>query len=430
MRNYVSLVASWLWRHPRRALVWGAVLGLLAWGARAGACYAWATVHYRAAQDALARREPEEALKHLRFCMQVWGSRADVHFLAARAARRAGDFDEAQAQLRECQRLQGGGTKATALESALLQAQAGNVREVEGDLQTLVERNHPDSVLILEALAQGYVSSYQLGLARRCLDELLQRDPDHDRALMLRGWILQGMGDRHGAIESYRRVVELKPTNDQARLNWAEGLRSVQRVAEARKQFEYLRQRQPHHPRVVLGLARCLRDQGEGDEARRLLDSALEEGIETDELLTERGQLAKDDGDLPGAERWLRRAVKLAPNGYEARYQLLLCLEAQGKKEEAAKEREALKGMKVVSDRMSMLIQKVTSAADNPEPRYELGVLWFGIGEDSEGVRWLASALQVAPSYAPAHRALAEYYERQGRKELAERHRRQAEEAP
>ena len=53
-------------------------------------------------------------------------------------------------------------------------------------------------------------------------------------------------------------------------------------------------------------------------------------------------------------------------------------------------------------------------------------ILFFRFGEDKEGERWLFLALQADPTYRPAHEALAAYYQRTGRPELAENHRRLA----
>ncbi|HEV2949125.1 MAG TPA: hypothetical protein VGX70_17250 [Gemmataceae bacterium] len=45
-------------------------------------------------------------------------------------------------------------------------------------------------------------------------------------------------------------------------------------------------------------------------------------------------------------------------------------------------------------------------------------------GLESEGLRWLESALVEDPRHAPTHRALTDFYARAGDKEKAELHRR------
>jgi Tfp pilus assembly protein PilF len=51
-------------------------------------------------------------------------------------------------------------------------------------------------------------------------------------------------------------------------------------------------------------------------------------------------------------------------------------------------------------------------------------------GQDKEGLRWLASALQEDPAHRPTCQALADYYSRQGDAEAAERFRRLAQQPP
>jgi len=53
-------------------------------------------------------------------------------------------------------------------------------------------------------------------------------------------------------------------------------------------------------------------------------------------------------------------------------------------------------------------------------------MIYMGNRMESEAVRMLLGALQYDPDYQPAHAALADYYERTGNADAAERHRRRA----
>ena len=55
----------------------------------------------------------------------------------------------------------------------------------------------------------------------------------------------------------------------------------------------------------------------------------------------------------------------------------------------------------------------------DPAPRCETGTLLLRNGREQEGVRWLISALRNDPLYRPAHKALADHYERLGKRDLA-----------
>ena len=76
--------------------------------------------------------------------------------------------------------------------------------------------------------------------------------------------------------------------------------------------------------------------------------------------------------------------------------------------------------------RITNLKVKAADYPHDPEPRREIGVLYLGLGEDDQGLRWLSSALEEDPRHGPTHAALADYFERVGKKDEAASHRRLA----
>jgi Tfp pilus assembly protein PilF len=57
--------------------------------------------------------------------------------------------------------------------------------------------------------------------------------------------------------------------------------------------------------------------------------------------------------------------------------------------------------------------------------RVRLAEELINAGQSEQGIRILERLLDQNPSYAAAHRVLADYYEKQGQSERAARHRRQ-----
>ena len=98
---------------------------------------------------------------------------ADALLLAARAARRARAYDEAQRALEKYQQVRGL-DDAGSLEELLLSAER-DVEQVVDACRQYVERGHPDTPLILEALTRGYLRQYRLGEARFCFADGLLR---------------------------------------------------------------------------------------------------------------------------------------------------------------------------------------------------------------------------------------------------------------
>ena len=70
------------------------------------------------------------------------------------------------------------------------------------------------------------------------------------------------------------------------------------------------------------------------------------------------------------------------------------------------------------------------SQPDNLELKVRLAETLLRDGHSEDGVRILKAALDQSPNYAPAHLALAAYYEKQGESQLAEHHRRLAGKSP
>src|SRR5439155_3655688 len=139
-------------------------------------------------------------------------------------------------------------------ERLLLQAQSGDIGEVEDVLWGYVKKGTPEAPLILEAMARGYQRMFRMGVALRCLEMLLEREPDNVEALVMRGWIREGGGEPEDASKDFRRALELNPARDDARLNLARIL-IRDNCEEARTLFEQMVARQPDNPDVLRGLA-------------------------------------------------------------------------------------------------------------------------------------------------------------------------------
>src|SRR5262249_57769054 len=88
---------------------------------------------------------------------RVWPDNPDVLLLNARAARRAGAYGEAERYLEKYRQARGL-DDAGSFEELLLSAERG-VDQAAPLCRRLVEQDHHESALILEALTRGYLSS-------------------------------------------------------------------------------------------------------------------------------------------------------------------------------------------------------------------------------------------------------------------------------
>jgi predicted Zn-dependent protease len=272
-------------------------------------------------------------------------------------------------------------------------------------------------------LAVEYVRTYQLTNALLCLRRWLEREPDRLEAWALRANVSQKLQKIEEALASYRRILELDPDNDDARLQMAGHLAQRNQVKEALRHFEHLHRKLGDTPAVLKGLACCRRLQNQPDEARRLLDAVLAQQPRDWRALAERGRLALQFESAAEAEPWLRRAAAAAPNETDVYYSLAQCLEQLGQHREAEEVVARLKRVETDLARMADLCRQIARTPHDPALRCEAGIVMMRNGQEMEGLRWLASALEEDPDHPATHQALADYYERIGDAQRAAEHR-------
>lgn len=417
-------------RFLRRRSFWLVVAGLVIVGGAVGGRFAWRTWQFQsrwaAAEEATGRGAYGAALEDYRVCAALRPSDVDVHLAAERAARRSGEFAAAETYLDECRSL-APESRVVSLERLLLAAQRGDLDEQgQGLLLSLIQQDDPSTPLILEALTDLFRWDFQIPRALECANLWVARQPENSRPLVVRAWIWKRMRAFEKARDDYRRALELRPDDDTARQLLAElmldkGMGTPEEVAQS---LEDLHGRRPTDSAVSLDLARCRRQQGKTDGARQLLDELLQRSPEHAAALLERGKLEFDANEPAEAERWLERARQAAPHNRDVHYTLALCYRQLGKEDGAKAAMAEVQRIDADLKRLDRLIREVALGSQtDPNPRYEVAVLLLRNDRDEEALRWFDRALRVDPAHRPTHEALAAYYDRIGRKDLADEHR-------
>lgn len=411
-------------RRSVRALSVLLLLGVIALAAIPIARSLQTAYHFRRAEQALAAEELDEAGVHLARCLELEPDSGRFHLRAAQAARRSGLYDFAAEHLEACERL-GNSSEDLLHEWAMLRFQRGEIASYpEQLLLAALQRNHPDSVLILEALARGYRSVYALDHALRALDQWLERRPDSVQARLLRGWVYERLDRPEDAAKDYRAILAGRPDHAEAMLRLGQVLLQGGHAAEALPWFERLPQDAEHRHAAGLGRARCLIATDRADEARPILEGLAAEPPSDPAVLYEQGKLALTQARTEDAQRCLAQAATLAPHDYPTQYQFFLCLRRIGKEEEARRQEQIVNALTADLNKMQDLTQLLRRRPNDPDLRSQIAQIFLRRGEEREGVRWLNDVLRLHPDYAPAHRILADYYQGKGDAQHAAEHRR------
>jgi tetratricopeptide (TPR) repeat protein len=400
-----------------------ALLALIVLTTSASGVFLWSQHHLRAARRAVELGHNAAAMRHLMACSRVFSDDPEVLLLGARVARRGGAWTEAESLLDRYWRKRGD-DDALVLERLLLRATRGEVDSAGPILQRMIDRDDPEAPLAREALVAGLLYRFHLALAQKQIDSWLKHDPDSTLALLARGKLLERGQHNTDASDTYRRLLELDPEHDEARLRLTTLLVQLSQSEEALPHLEYLRRRLPDNPHVLVQLARALELQGRGDEARTVLDECLAANPDHAAALAERGRLARLDHETERAEEYLSRAVQLDPGDASARHQLFLTLTSNGKKAEAAEQEEAVRRIEADVARIKELLTgRLQEVPNDPAALHEVAIISLRAGLTREALRWLLNTLQVDPNHRPTHRALATFYRETGNPILAAHHR-------
>ncbi len=414
-------------RFARRPRVLIGLLILLIAGALGGP-HLWAYVHYKRAQRALDRYEFVSARDHLRQSLRVWDERPRVWLLAGQAARRADDFEDADRCYTRVQELLGGSTNENLeLEWALLRAQRGDPDPVLPYLRSLVEADHPATLVILEAAARGYMRSYRFHDTAYLLRLWLDRRPDDVFALYHMGVTREHIGPRAEAVAAYQRVLELKPDHDEARLRLVNMFLELARPRDALDVLGPLLARRGADPSVRVSHAQCLHGVGDRPQAERVLDELLVTAPDHPAALHLRGKLAFEAEQYPRAEQLLREAIRRQPSNHDPYFTLFQVLRVKGDEAQAKVVMEQMQALEKDLRRLHAISsEELGRAPKDPRLYQELGAILLRQGETERGLSWLRDALRLDPNNAAAHQTLAEHYKKVGNEKMAAHHARLA----
>src|SRR5262249_41187280 len=139
----------------------------------------------------------------------------------------------------------------------------------------------------------GLLYRFRLHEASLAIDRWLRHEPESTLALLSRGRLEELREQSGEALGTYRRLLDLDPQHDEARLRLTTTLLRLGEGEEALAHLQHLRRRLPHQPEVLMQLGQALDLQGQTGEARAVLDECLRRHPDHAGTLAERGRLAR-----------------------------------------------------------------------------------------------------------------------------------------
>src|SRR5262249_54383138 len=152
--------------------------------------------------------------------------------------------NRAKEMLDRAQRL-GWGANAIVLERSLLHVRQGGLEQEGAWLLTCLQRGHPDSVLILEALSIAYYQVFNIPADGEMLERWAEADKDNPAPLVTKGDLEMWVGLKSKALESYTEAVRRGPDDVEGQVRCGELLLELRRAPEALSHYEAALRRRP-----------------------------------------------------------------------------------------------------------------------------------------------------------------------------------------
>jgi len=211
--------------------------------------------------------------------------------------------------------------------------------------------------------------------------------PDYVEAHNNLGAALASCGRIDEAMEHYRKALDVKPDYAKAHNNLGIALANRGRVAEAMAHIGKTLESEPEYAEGHANLGNVLARRGRTNEAIRCYEQALQLKPDLASAHNGLGNALSDLGRVDEAERHFQRALEIDPSFAEAHNSLGTILTRRGRADEAA----------VEFQRALQLKPGFAEAHDN------LGLTLSSLGRVDEAAAEFWRALQLKPGFAEAH---------------------------
>ncbi|MDB2384233.1 tetratricopeptide repeat protein [Endozoicomonas sp.] len=204
-------------------------------------------------------------------------------------------------------------------------------------------RAYPDNRSLSLAMAGMLLQSQYYEDALAICDELIKKDAEAVRALILRGRVLNKMGRGAEAEAMLADAVKQHPERDRLRLLYARVLVGINKLEQARAQFEMLLQQSPNDIEVILSLGLISMDLDIENEAESYFQRLLSMGQRRNSANFYLGKISENQKQWDDAQRYFS-AVTPGKEFLMAQVAMARMLIRNGQWLEARKQLESARG--------------------------------------------------------------------------------------
>ncbi len=310
----------------------------------------------------------------------------------------------------------------TSRKDALIAANEGRFSEAEVGLKAALARNTNDHEVV-EALARGYLKAENSVEAETYLSRWVELRPDDRDARRFLFEFYRKAKNLEKAYPHGRHLLELEPGDAKLRNSLMGQAFSTARFEEAEGYCQALLRSQPNDRDLRSMSAQIRRARGDMAGACAVLDQLLKDVPNYTPTMLLRGIYFIESGQPAEAAPLLREVLKNdRQRQRQAGYHLAIALERVGDREGADRVTAQVRRLQDVANAE----EAIRNQPDNLDLPVRLGEELLTAGHTQDGLRLVESVLAVAPTFAPAHKALANHYERAGEPAKAAEHRRRA----
>lgn len=331
-------------------------------------------------------------------------------------------------------------------EYTILEAQTGQIRNVAGELNKLLQQNSEDGAEICAAYVNGSLIAGDTETAMTILPIWKQEYPADPEPHYAHARMLEYQQDVGQAVRELQIANEKDDHFWPARYALGRILYGENRIEESMEQLSLALEMRSNAAPLLLQ-AKCLRSLSRLPEAHVILlklsqldQATIQESFrlvcEPEQGLPieyELGTLEAAIGMHESAIGWLNKVLQVDPNHLDARYARAISLQQMGRIAEAENELSEVSRIRTILLEIDRLVDGINQSPDelHLDSRCRIGELFIRYENARHGVFWLHEALNRNPDYGPAHAILADYYSSLAEKQseyakLAEYHRKAA----